>query len=191
VINFRRLIVSIVRGNRSIDTHHATDYERWREVSRTTGTWNPTRAERIAAIIPEGVHVLDLGAGSLVLKRYLKTACTYTPSDLHDRGERCVIVDLNKYEFPEGNYDWVTVIGVVEYLKDPRWVLARAARAAPRVIVTYNTTEVVPDLDLRRGAGWICHLSHEEFVSVLREAGFTDIRSAMPPLDGEIVMLCE
>ena len=66
---------------------------------------NPFRAPLVAAVIPDGARILDLGAGSMVLKSYLKTHCTYIPADIYDRGEGCIVVDLNKYEFPDASYD--------------------------------------------------------------------------------------
>jgi len=156
MIDFRQLIVKLVRGDRRclpterrtarkiIDTHQETDYDRWRDIDRTIGTWNPTRAERIAAIIPGGVSVLDFGAGTMVLQRYLKTNCVYTPSDLYDRGNGCIVVNLNRYEFPDGYYDWITIIGLLEYMKDPRWVVSRAARAASRVVVPTTRSRAFP-----------------------------------------------
>ena len=174
-----------------IDTDRDTDYERWRELASTTGRWNPSRAQRVAAVIPDGARVLDLGAGSMVLKRHLKTYCTYTPADIYDRGQGCIVVDLNKYEFPDGCYDWVTMVGLIEYLKDPRWVLTRAGQAAPRIIVSYNPTNALWNFRSRRNTGWICHLSEERLIRIVQQAGFKRTVIVAPALEGEIILLGE
>jgi hypothetical protein len=174
-----------------IDTDCDTDYERWRELASTTGRWNPSRAQRVAAVIPDGARVLDLGAGSMVLKNHLKPHCIYIPADIYDRGQGCIVVDLNKFEFPDGRYDWVTMIGLIEYLKDPRWVLTRAGQAAPRIITSYNPTNAVRNFGSRRNTGWICHLSEEEFVRIVHQAGFKRTIMVAPPVEGEIILLGE
>ena len=38
------------------------------------------------------------------------------------------MVDLNRREFPSGDYDWVTFLGVLEYIHEPRWPLEQAAK---------------------------------------------------------------
>ena len=172
-----------------IDTDCDTDYERWRTTGRWN--WNPSRAQRVAAVIPDGARVLDLGAGSMVLKSYLKIHCTYIPADIYDRGEGCIVVDLNKYEFPDGRYDWVTMIRIIEYLKDPRRVLARAAQAASRIIASYNPTNTARNFRYRRNEGWICHLSEEGFVRIVHQAGFKRTIMVTPPVEGEIILLGE
>jgi len=174
-----------------IDTDCNTDYERWRELASTTGWWNPSRARRVAAVIPDGARVLDLGAGSMVLKNHLKPHCTYIPADIYDRGQGCIVVDLNEFEFPDDRYDWVTMIGLIEYLKDPRWVLTRAGQAAPRIIASYNPTYAVRNFRPRRNRGWICHLSEEEFVRIVHQAGFKSTTMVARSVEGEIILLGE
>ncbi len=109
-----------------------TDGKRWVDPKNTYGYNVPSRAEAIAEYIPDNQHILDIGAGSMVLRRFLKSGCIYQASDIHDRGDGCLICDLNKKEFPQGQYDWVAMIGVIVYLNDPAWVLTKCHEAAPR-----------------------------------------------------------
>jgi len=161
-----------------------TDFEKWEDASRTWGALNPIRSECAASLIPDNTRVLDIGAGSMELKKHLKAHCTYVPSDIHDRGEGCIVADLNNYEFPEGQYDWITLIGVLEYVKDIRWVLTRAHEAASNVLVTYNTLENNPNKWSRRKRGWMSHLVNKDLLKLFRDTGWDSVEK--PVFDTKI-----
>lgn len=109
----------------------------------------------------------------MVLKGFLPPDCTYTPSDIHDRGDGCIVADLNLGEFPLGRYDVITMIGVLEYLNDPGVALRRAGHAASRLIFTYNWFR--PDSDdtrqQRAARGWLNHLTADELDDEAVRAG--------------------
>jgi 2-polyprenyl-3-methyl-5-hydroxy-6-metoxy-1,4-benzoquinol methylase len=146
-----------------------TDYEKWRDASQTWGAQNPSRAQYTASIIPEDVSVLDIGAGSMILRQHLKPSCRYTPCDIHDRGEGCLVADLNKGEFPPGRYDWITMVGVLEYIVDVGATLRKASQSASHVLCSYNLYD--PDgepSELRASRGWLNHITAAEMLDIIR-----------------------
>ena len=157
-----------------------TDYDKWMDASKTWGAQNPSRAQYTASLIPDGVHVLDIGAASMVLRRHLKPRCTYTPSDIVDRGEGCIVSDLNLYEFPHGHYDWISVIGVLEYINDVRWVITRAGVSSKKVLLSYNYLEIQPNLIARRESGWHSHLDQRSLEQMISESGCQNVHSPAP-----------
>ena len=151
-----------------------TDLQRWSNAQNLHPQWDE-RAALAAQFIPADSAVLDVGCGAMALARYLKPDCRYFPADLIDRGSGCRIVDLNKREFPDGTYDWVALLGVLEYIHDVAWPLGRARRAAPNLVVTY-CTHIGARPELRRGMGWVNDLTQAEFETALAHAGW-EIRS--------------
>lgn len=147
-----------------------TDVARWAPLENLATQWD-ARAEMAARLIPPGQRVLDVGAGAMALKALLAEGCRYTPADVVSRCEGCFVADLNKGEFPAGEYDWVTLLGVLEYVHDVTGALRRAAAVAPNLVVTY-CTDVGGDPLPRRGMGWVNDLSREAFEAALRAAGW-------------------
>ncbi len=115
--------------------------------------------------------MLDIGAGAMTLGTLLKPGCTYQPADVVERRPGCYVVDLNRKEFPPGTYDWITFLGVLEYVHDIDWPLTRAARAAPRMIVTY-CSYIGGDLSIRRGMGWVNDYPAPAFQAALERSGW-------------------
>lgn len=142
-----------------------TDLERWRDPASVTGFWD-ARAAIAARYIPDGVCVLDLGAGAMELQRFLAANCVYVPCDVVPRAPGALAADLNKGEFPAGTYDWITVLGVLEYIHDVGGLLARMAGAAPNAIVTYclDTAGIAA---VRRGMGWVNDYDAASFCALL------------------------
>lgn len=153
-----------------------TDFERWKDVAESWGSKNPLRSEIAARHIPPGCWVLDLGAGALVLKKYLHPACRYQPCDLYPRSPDCLVADLNAGQFPPGHYDWVVMLGVFQFLTNPAAVVARCRSVASNAVFSYSPTVNVPptpgEILWREGEGWINHYSRDEYFSVIREAGW-------------------
>lgn len=156
-----------------------TDTQRWAQAISLAVQWDE-RALRAGAHIPGGAHVLDIGCGAMALRKALKLGCRYTPCDVVSRAPECLVADLNKGEFPHGRYDWVTLLGVLEYIHDPAWVLMRAKDAAPRLLFTYccdmtdgNATQQ------RRGMGWVNDLSLAGVRGLLEGCGWRIVNEAL------------
>jgi hypothetical protein len=147
-----------------------TDTARWAHEGSLATQWDQ-RAAMAAGYIPDGSRVLDVGAGAMALGGFLKPGCTYQPADVVERRPGCFVVDLNRREWPPGEYDWVSFLGVLEYVHDISWPLERAREAAPRLLVTY-CTDIGGDPRLRRGMGWVNDLPAEAFAQKLAAAGW-------------------
>ncbi|WP_319533456.1 methyltransferase domain-containing protein [uncultured Cohaesibacter sp.] len=86
--------------------------------------WLP-RAKRACMFVRPGEHVLDLGCGYQLPRQFLEPACTYTPCDISQRTPDTIVCDLNKGEFPEGQFDTALVLGVWEYTPNIDFILDR------------------------------------------------------------------
>src|SRR5688500_4154416 len=86
-----------------------TDIARWAQMQSLATQWD-ARAERAASHIPAGAKVLDIGCGAMALKAMLKPGCSYTGADVVERAPGALVIDLNRKEFPEGHYDWLTFL---------------------------------------------------------------------------------
>lgn len=150
----------------------ATDVARWAREASLASQWD-ARARQAADLIgPQPARVLDVGAGAMALRGFLPSGSSYIPADVVERCEGCQVADLNKQEFPPGTYDWVSFLGVLEYVHDPAWALRKAREAAPRMIVTY-CTDASGDAAYRRGLGWVNDYDRPQFEDLLREAGWS------------------
>src|SRR5262249_20051077 len=72
--------------------------------------------------------------------KHLDPSCTYTPSDLVDRGPGTVIVDLNRRPFPDLAYlnaDVAVFSGVIEYIRDPASVIEWLTSLVDGCVVSY------------------------------------------------------
>jgi hypothetical protein len=148
----------------------ATDVGRWADAGNLATQWD-ARAALAAEWIPAGARVLDVGCGAMSLAGLLKPGCEYCPADVVERRPGAFVVDLNQGQFPPGEYDWVTFLGVLEYVHEPLRSLQQACQAAPRLIATY-CTQVGADVRVRRGMGWVNDLSESAFADLLQLAGW-------------------
>lgn len=147
-----------------------SDVARWAQMDSLATQWD-ARAAMAARYIPEGQRVLDIGAGAMALRGALAAGCSYSPADIVSRGPGCQVVDLNKGEFPSGAYDWITFLGVLEYVHDPVAALKRARDAAPNAVITYCAM-ANGDVQARRGMGWVNEFTRAEFEALLTTAGW-------------------
>lgn len=149
-----------------------TDVARWARTESLATQWDE-RAQRCSDYIPAGSKVLDVGCGAMALKAALKPGCSYTGADVVERASGALVVDLNRKEFPEGKYDWVTFLGVLEYIHEPKWPISQAAKAAPNMLLTYccDITQG-RSISLRLGMGWVNNLTYESILALIRECGW-------------------
>jgi hypothetical protein len=152
----------------------ATDMARWSRDDNLATQWDE-RAKLASGLIGAGrSRILDVGAGAMTLRSFLPAECEYIPADVVARCDGCLVVDLNKEEFPPGRYDFVSFLGVLEYIHEPKWALAMAARAAPGLIVSY-CTDISGDLGYRRGLGWVNDFTKTAFEQILQETGWSPV----------------
>ena len=167
-------------GKKNINIKNPTDFQRWEDCTDTWGEKNPLRSQITAKFIANGSSVLDIGAGSMVLRKYLQPNCRYQPCDLYSRCDGCLVADLNNKEFPEGKYDWVVMLGTFQFLKDPAWAVAQCRKVAKYAAFSYSPTinEVPPSKEIKwwEGEGWINHFNRNQYFEIIRNSGWNIIK---------------
>ena len=148
------------------------DAEYWSDPANYVRSWD-TRAARAAALIEPGKTVLDLGCGRMALRSLLPQGCRYIPADLTKWSDDVIVVDLNRQEFPGGSYDYVVMLGVLEYLQSPPGVLREARRHASKLIVSFALRTAGGNVGARQANRWIQHYRAGEFEAVLADCGWT------------------
>lgn len=133
--------------------------DRWSEVSNR---W-PDRLEAVASHVPDGVKVLDLGAGSQALRELLPGR-SYTAADQPE-------FDMNANRYPQGRWDVVVAAGVLEYADRPLEVLRATRKMAPTVLLTYQPLQGRLTRS-RAKSGFHNHLTRTSLERMIRRAGF-------------------
>lgn len=145
---------------------------RWEALPfEATDGWSP-RAQAAAGMLGGMAAVLDLGCGMMALERYLAPGVRYLPVDVVRRDDRTLVIDLNREELPLGlEVAGVAALGLVEYLYDVPKFLGQIARIGSDVVVSYNTTDHFPDVDLRTGHAWVNHLALDDMERLFEDNG--------------------
>lgn len=156
-----------------------TDVRRWSDAG-AYGDWEE-RTRLIAEMIPAGARVIEFGAGRRLLERHLRRRSLYTPSDLSNRGEGTIVLDLNRKPLPQldGEFDVAVLAGVVEYVQSVPSLLSWLSRQVPTVIMSYSCA-ARPPRSLRRilesyrraGSGWVNNYSEAELVQIAARAQY-------------------
>lgn len=133
----------------------------------------------------------------MVLRGMLPDGCDYTPSDLWQRHPDIVVADLNGAEFPTGHWDFVTILGVIEYLDNPSWVLRTARERAARLILSCGLWPIVTSRSIRHPEerGQVNYFRKADLTSLLSRAGWTiersvSVRRRRSWLMGERLFVC-
>lgn len=135
--------------------------------------WNPRIIQLASMIDKSATSVLDLGAGGMLLKKYLPENVKYYPVDYASRCEQTIVCDFNKHEFPDIYADVVFISGCLEYVKDVEWFLQQVAEHCKQeIVISYNPTEFSPDSELRRRGPWVNNLSSIKLTRMIHKLGF-------------------
>ena len=152
-----------------------SDYQRWSEAANLHKDWD-TRSELIATLIPDHSSVLEFGAGTMALKRFLPKHCRYTPSDIVDRGDGTIVCNLNDARLPVFAYHDVVVFGgVLEYVYDIHKLISHLSDSCGSIIVSYAVTNVAGQRTAlqRRKHGWVNDHDKDELISIFSACGFS------------------
>lgn len=119
-------------------------------------------SERIEMIanrgwIPDTVSsVADYGCGHRFLEKYIPENAIYYPIDYVDRGEKTIICDFNKFEYPEIKSQISTCLGVAIYIKPMEKLVEHICKFTEETIIfSFITLEGHPNIEARRKSG-IC-----------------------------------
>jgi hypothetical protein len=118
----------------------------------------------MASFIPRGSNVIDIGAGSGSLQKYLR-GCRYTPADI----DGPTVLDFNAGIYPDGWWDVAVLSGSLEYAERPAAVLRELTKLAPRLVLSYISQGTLAH---RTQRGWRNHLSLAGLEQVLAAAGW-------------------
>jgi hypothetical protein len=116
-----------------------TDYDRWANPRNIYASWE-SRTEMAAALVPNHSRVIEFGAANRVLEKCLDPSCTYTASDLVDRGPGTIVCDLNERPLPDlgaDAYDVAVIMGVLEYVRDVPSMIDWLARHFGVCVLSY------------------------------------------------------
>ena len=131
----------------------------------------------MVADIPPGCRVIDVGAGSQVVRSLLPDSCDYVPVDLVPRSPDTVVCDLNRDALPELTADWLVASGVVEYVFDVHRLIAWVASVAPHIVLSYETADEQTRY-YRRARSWVNDYTGEQMRALLNGHGLEVVKTA-------------
>jgi hypothetical protein len=130
------------------------------------------RIEYMTRFIEEERSILDVGCGRMWLKQYLPRDMVYYGCDYKARDDATIVCDFNKYEFPQLTVDMCFISGCIEYVRDVDWFLGKVQQTGHKAVLSYCSTDVTPDLRLRRKLAWQNHMGTREIVRRLESTGY-------------------
>jgi Polysaccharide pyruvyl transferase len=148
------------------------DIARWSDTAQLSVDWDQ-RAKAVAGWIPAGVRLMDIGCGRMALEPLL-TNCTYWPVDIVRRDERTTVVDLNESELPSRllqQADYATLLGVLEYMKDPAKLLTSLSAARIKLVCSYQLADNSSG-ETRTNNGWFNAFTAMQFSQLIRDCGY-------------------
>lgn len=133
------------------------------------------RMEFMARFVRPNSSVLDMGAGSLALKKYLPAGCRYQSCDAVSREATTIVCNFNKNEFPPvKHYDYVYCSGLLEYINDLPHFMRQLRRYSDDFIVSYVATRSKSKKRIRKreGLDWVNHYNFIETVKIFLSNGY-------------------
>lgn len=171
-----RRLLRIGREVRTLVTRRLglTDHWRWSTLKSLNPSWD-ARTRLLTTMVPYGSRVLEWGAGRAVAREMLPADCSYTATDITDRGGTCIPLDLNCRPLPGLEslpvFDCILASGVLEYVVDLHEVILHFASRTEHFVVSYATTEASSPRD-RLEHGWLNDYSHEKLTGAFSAAGY-------------------
>ncbi|MBF0355023.1 MAG: FkbM family methyltransferase [Alphaproteobacteria bacterium] len=146
------------------------------------------RAEAAAVHLPRKGCILDLGAGLMRLKAALAPEVDYVASDLVPWTTETLVADLNQGQFPEGRFDAIALLEVLEFLHDPAWVLEKCRAASESLVLTYRL-KGKEKATARRAQGWFNDQDEKGLRLMLQQAGWrADLFVAAPRAAAHLIL---
>lgn len=105
------------------------------------------------------------------LKQYLPAGVKYIGVDYRDRGEGCIVCDLDREAFPETGAQVYFVSGCLEYMSNPDGFVRSLATRGRKCIVSYCGIEHFSNRRQRSRRGWKNHLLNSDLAAMFARYG--------------------
>lgn len=163
-----------------------SDDARWRRPENLERWWE-ARTVKLATFVPNGVRVIEFGAGRCCLPQHLGPECTYFASDLVPRMAGTIVCDLNRRPLPDLRHlclDVAFFAGVLEYIADVRTLAEWLSTQVRLCVASYDavdsdrwTARRLAELGRRKYFGYMNDYVAPDFVRVFEGAGFRCART--------------
>jgi hypothetical protein len=133
---------------------------RWDERAETAVELLAGHVAEVRRDIRSALRIADFGAGTERLRHVLATRLTephtYAPFDLHPQSEAVVKMDVTR-ELPDGDFDVVFCLGLLEYVGRLEPFLATLGRRYATLVLSYTVFDAPHPLTQqeRRQRGWL------------------------------------
>jgi FkbM family methyltransferase len=147
------------------------------------------RAAAAARLLPATGAILDIGAGTMELRKHLPKGAGYQPLDLTPTAASTIVMDLNRGHFPAGRCAAAAALHLLCYIHDPNALLARIGQATDRLVLSYPVCTEGADRRARRALGYVNDLTAEQLDQRLATTGWKV--TARETAGGDLVVACE
>lgn len=150
----------------------APDRQKWGAASSYKPEWS-LRSELAAGHIADGESVLEIGTGTGAFRALVAGRCHYTGADLQPVDPHTLTLNLESDPIPEGPWDAIVLLGVLEYIHNAGAALTNIFAATGKVVLSYCCPQARDVMPVRKARGWVNALSEEQLLTQAANSGFT------------------
>jgi hypothetical protein len=158
-------------------TKKQPDRDRWGDPASYGGEHWDSRAKQAARLVPDGARILEIGVGKGTFRDEVTARCSFVGADLNPLDSQTLAINLDSDPLPAGEFDFIVLLGVVEYLHNLGAVIEKLRAGAPHLLMSYCCIPGDAPADTvvaaRRERGWVNDLTVSEFRALFGQAPFT------------------
>ena len=167
-------LYSSLRNRLSIQ-NKMSDFVRWGNILSYKKVW-AERNVMAASLIPDNSKVLEIGAGTGVLKKLIENRCAYIGADLVPLDDSFLCLNIDADPLPDMYFDYIVLIGVLSYTFFLEAIVEKIRHSANDVIITYPCikdglvkSQVIKS---REEMGWRNHFFRDELIELFSKNKF-------------------
>jgi Methyltransferase domain len=173
-----------VRGRGRRFNLHLQESQSWQDRAEdAVALWN-RRSPELLPVPPPSLRVADLGCGNerlrSILEAQLPVSLVYQGFDRQPQRTSTIRLDL-RYQLPEGRFDLVFCLGVLEYLPNLADMLEGLSHLTRFAVASYAIADPPHGLSVRerRDRGWLSDCTRAAFQALCQQAGFKQVDSVL------------
>lgn len=151
--------------------------ERWSALEEAEAAHWSARSSLAAKLLQDQASVADFGCGTMNLRHHLRPDQRYVGVDVVARNGETLVCDLNLDTPPETGADAAALLGVLEYIFDPRGVLEHLSRRYHVLVASYCITDAEEPQSDRRQHAWVNDFSEKDMTELFEQSGWTLVES--------------